>query len=231
MARPKYVLSAAPNEPCALKNFYSDGEGTIRYLFEHPGKERKSGSGWNFNTQSQAELVNGEALGIRLGDDLSLRLYEDGVFVMIASSDDDYLCWGRYNDKEILRLNPVAITEITQSFAAFYSKILPSFEEGPKTIRFQINLINFLEGPKVQLLPGEVESIYWSINREGKFLDINNKIDKFDLPIDTVKDYNKTAYLLIERLYRMFNHLPDAIPYTVIENNVKRISMEFLNKK
>lgn len=223
-----YILTAVPEQPNQVKNLFHLGPepNFVSEVLEKPGSFRHAG--WDLQTLDQARIKNGEYLELRNGPRKTLRLYEDGTFLVQGQINTDFLGWAAEEFERNPRVHSLAIIEFTTAFVHLYRRILPFLEHEPREIRFHIEIVNGKIGDQfLYLMPFPVNSLRWMIGDDRYSLTNENpKRDEIIRIEDLRDDPDHVAFQLTERLFLFFGVAGNQIPYTVEKEGVRRIDVE-----
>jgi len=226
---PTYILAAVPEQPNRVRNLFHLGPepSFVSGVLENPGSFRYAG--WDLQTLDQAHIRNGEYLELRNGPRKTLRLYEDGTFLVRGEINGDFLGWAvREGFEKNPRVHSLAMIEFTTAFTYLYCRILPFLEYGPKHIRFHIEIANGKVGDRfLYLIPSPVNSIGWMTGDDKYALTKENPMqDEIVATDDLRNDPGSVAFRLTERLFLFFDVAGNNIPYTVEKEGVRRVNVE-----
>ena len=224
--KPVYILSALPSEDAKINNFFSSDEESVKHLLENPGGLR--GMGWDLQTLSQAKLIKGDYFEILNGERKKIHLYENGVLILMADANQDFLGWGRDPEKfkESPRLNPVAIIEVTYNFINFYKKLFSYFKNTPTKIKLVARIKNTKldNNNKLYLNPYSIGTYAWMFDDERCFAPDEEMQKEIECDAsDLLKNPEKYTYLLIEKLYTWFGMTIDKIPLVTSDDEQNKI--------
>lgn len=232
--KPVYILSALPNEDTKINNFFSSEEESVKHLLENPGGLRKMG--WDLTTLNQAKLIKGDYFEIVNGERKKIHLYENGVLILMADANQNFLGWGRDPEKfkKSPRLNPVALIEITYNFINFYKKVFDYFENTPSKIKLVARIVNAKldNDNSLYLNPYGIGTYEWEFDDERYFAPAEEMEKEIECDAsDLLLKPEKYTYLLIEKLYAWFGMTIDKIPLIINdEKNNKSIDVEKIKK-
>lgn len=216
--RPKYILVATPVDATKVSGLFTTGPGSARQILENPKTFRHNG--FDLDTRSRANIVDGECLETSLGDRKRLRLYEDGTFIVQGAADYSFLGWGPYEPEFNLkpRLNSIAIIEFTSLFIYTYKEVLKKLEPNSSKIKLHMEFRNGAVGnQRLYMSPYAVGSIEWMFNEDSHKLVDKPKAEIFVSCDSIMQDVDHVAYQLVEKLYLLFGMFTNMIPYTANE--------------
>lgn len=233
MAESNYILSATPDQPNRVKNIFHLGPSPrfVSGILEEPGAFRNAG--WDMQTLDRARIRNGEFLELRNGPRKTLRLYEDGTFILRGEINGNFLGWSQEGEFERNpRLHTLAVIEFTTAFVYLYSQILPFLELEPQHVWFHLEIANGKIGDRfLYLIPYPVDSTHWVFNDDSSRLCSENPKD--DVKIDTgdlQSDPDRVAFQLAERLFLFFSVGGNQIPYTTEQDGIQRINIDLIKR-
>jgi hypothetical protein len=217
--RPYYALAAYTVPGIELKSIFLQGSDSIRSKLETPFVLRYAG--FSLETLDKARTLAGQSIEVRNGDRKIIRLYRDGMLLLLASAASDFLAWG----KSIERINQLALIEVTYLFAVFYREVLKDMPQVPQTVQFLAKLSNMHQtgtGRRFHLTPYAVS--YHPTG--GKLAPDDNWL--FPEILQNAADYNPgvVAYNIVKEIYLWFGFELDKIPYTENTNGILSISAD-----
>lgn len=212
------VISAVPKPKGLLKTVFLGTEDSLKRRLENPPRLRWGG--WDLTHHDQAKILPGGLIRVTNGDTKLVDLYRDGTMIFSALADNNFLAWGR-NDEKDQRINSLALIEIIYSFLAFYAIVLDDFSVKPKEVELHIELNNMhLGNNKSYLLPYHLESgaQMFSVDRHDS-PENNGRVD-ITVPAEGFKPIAIT-YQLAQEIYLWFGLGEDKIPYMKDEGGVR----------
>jgi hypothetical protein len=224
VTEPAYILSMTPEKPNRIKDVFREGPGTVGSLLERPPSMRAYG--WDLQTLDQAHIENGEYLELNNGTRKSLRLYEDGTFIVRGAIDDRFLGWAPRDDESSTSVHPIAIIEFSTEFVRLYGQIVPFFETPPERILWHVEIAHGkVEDRFLSVAPGG-----WVLDESYRLTRENPKHDGSLATHDLLTDPQRIACELVDRLFLFFSVPVNRIPYTVEQDGVRRVDVERIAK-
>lgn len=221
---PLYILAAAPRKQNKLNKLFETGAGSIIELLQKPYQLRYAG--WDLETSGNPQIVRGEYLEAQIEGTKTIRVYEDGSFIVSVTAGPNFLSWPLNNETFIKepRLNSLAITELTYLFVVFYSNLIKHFAMKPDVINMKASLKNAFIGDKhIFLVPYELETWGWKIARERFSASKNEMIVEVDVSaLDIENKIEYVAFNLLEKVYNWFGVRSNQIPYTSVDEKQER---------
>jgi hypothetical protein len=222
-----YILSMTPEEPNRIKDLFREGPYTVGRLLERPPSLRSYG--WDLQTLDQAHIENGEYLELNNGTRKTLRLYEDGTFIVRGSIDESFLGWARRDDEfsKYPQVHPIAIIEFTTEFVRLYGQIVQFFEAPPERVRSHVEIAHGKVGDRfLSVVPGG-----WVMGGEPYQLKQENPQYGGSLVTrDLLTDPQRIACELVDRLFLFFSVPVNRVPYTFEQDGVRRVDVERIAK-
>lgn len=226
MAGRRMILSAIALPPSELKTLFRSGEGTIRRLLERPPTLRHSG--WDLETGGEAESIRGERVRVASGDRKILDLYRDGTFVFSCRADDWFLAWASPSGQH--RINPLALVEVTLSFAAFYKHVIADMRDAPKEIQLRVDLMNFHDrGEKSSLVPYQLGTMAQMFG-DGLRVAPEDEATFSKRFRASEFDPASAAYEIVREIYLWFGITEDKIPYVKVDAGGSRVDIDAISK-
>jgi hypothetical protein len=225
---PIYVLGVLPDKSLNIKGFFEYGEGSFRWLLEHPTSLRNYG--WDLETLDRSKIVEGIWIEVNNGERKKIQLTKDGFLIMAAYADDTFLGWGKDPDEFLQnpQINTLALIEVTFNFVEFYREFLSKLEDKPNSVKFSWDLKNLFlsSGSKCYLTPHEVNSPWYRSVDDAKKAPNAQKNWSYEHKIDAgggIYDSELVAYKIIEEMFLWFGIHPEKIPYTKVVDGTRLI--------
>jgi len=234
--RRNIVLIAYPEERGGeLKSLFIDTAESIAKKLEKPplGAGKIRAGGWDLETGSKAKIVEGKFRRVS-GDTKVIDLYKDGMLILSASADEEFLAYGTESG---LRINSIALIELIYNFLSFYREVLKDFTVKPSNVSVTFGFRGMhSDGKKTYLAKGpEIKDNRRLVSRglepryeapeddylEKRPITINLKTGNFEN-----NKIGEIAYKVVEKIYLWFDVPSNHIPYVKTENSVKIIDIE-----
>ncbi len=222
----RMILSAVALPPSELKTLFRSGDHTIRRLLERPPSLRHSG--WNLETGGEAESIRGERVRVASGNRKLLDLYRDGTFVFSCRADDWFLAWASPKGQQ--RINPLALVEVTFSFAAFYKHVIADLRDTPTEVQLRVDFKNLHRGgEKSSLVPYQLgtfaqmfgDELHEAPDDEATFIK-RFRVSEFEPAA--------AAYEIVREIYLWFGINEDKIPYVKVDASGGRVETDAISK-
>lgn len=172
--------------------------------------------------------MRGEFIRVGGPDYRFLDVYRDGTIIFAVRADEDFLAWATPRNEQ--RINSTALVEVLYNFMNFYGYVLSDFDQKPDYIFVRVDLRNMhLNGVKTYMLPYSPGAWEFGRNRDVKNApeDSITKVIRFDAVgfIPAV-----AAFEVLREIYLWFGFDEDKIPFTIEENNQRRIDPDKILK-
>jgi hypothetical protein len=216
-----------PEKPNRIKDLFREGPNTVARLLESPTSLRSYG--WDLQTRDQAHIENGEYLELNHATRKTLRLYEDGTFLVRGSIDESFLGWARRDEEfsTFPQVHPIAIIEFTTEFVRLYGQIVPFFEAPPERLLSHVEIAHGKIGDRfLSVVPAG-----WIMGGEPYQLKQENpQYSGSLLTRDLLTDPQRIACELVDRLFLFFSVPVNRVPYTFEQDGVRRVDVEKIAK-
>jgi len=151
--RPLFSLAAIPAPAVDFPGFLRQDSPLVKML-DNPSVLRVGG--FDMNLSRPTDLVAGQMRRTVKSANAALELGREGALLFIADGDS-YLCWGTSERQGRLRINSLALSESTYSFARLSAAVYMQAATHPVSVRYVISLHNMTVGGKAaQLSPGPI---------------------------------------------------------------------------
>ncbi len=230
---PVFVFAARPGEKVRVAGLFDDGP--VGRLLEEPGGLRYAG--WDLQTQDRARIVKGHYLEVKLADQKTIRLYEDGMLFARVPGDDSFLGWAASSDDrkpfaEKPRLNPLSLLEFTYNFVDLYRRVAEHLHPIPKTHGLFMSIRHTTVGEKkLYLNPYGLET--WARLQDRTRYEAPEDSADLQVEVDatTLSDRPaRAAYVLAEKVYLWFGVPINEIPYTTGAGEDRGLDVEFIRR-
>lgn len=213
--KPLFILAAGPIEPVEIPTLFASRQADIVRWLEHPSALRRYG--FDLDTGTAARIVRGQLWRAVTPGVKSLELWQDGTLIFVAEGDTNFLAWGSYargQDRIPLRINPLALIEVTYLFVELSRQVLAQARPHPRAVEYRLELRNMtVDGTPAGLIPGQVGTFATTFGT-----DIRRAPDadgRFAVRWEGAEiDAGAVAFLLVSRVYEWFGIEHDKTPYT-----------------
>ncbi|MDB5986380.1 MAG: hypothetical protein JWR16_1433 [Nevskia sp.] len=218
---PALVLAAVPEPSMSLRSIWLKTNGSIRRLLENPPDSRDAG--WNMQTLDSPRIEAGECIRVSNGTVKVIDLYRDGMLVLAAAADEQYLGWGRHHDGTI---NSIALVESVLSFTEFYNHVLNDAQEQPSSIVFRAEFYSMAGDPPRILRPYGPNSFL----REAHIAPNHTMHKTVKVPSSNFRS-DELAFGILSEIYLWFGIEPEKIPGYVLKEGRGRVDKSLLLKQ
>jgi hypothetical protein len=213
--RPTFSLVAVPGEEVDVPELFAGSRSELVRLLESPPELRESG--FNLAVGERPVIVPpATRRAVSVGGKV-LQLSRDGVLIFAADAQD-LLCWGTRNEDQPLRLNVLAIAEVTYLFSELVCRLNRYLVPAADTWRYVIGFDRMeVNGKPAVLGPGPRRSAHQSFPWNQRALQ-STQFEFASTPIPVTTDVRVVALRLRRELYVAFGFDEDAIPYVTNVN-------------
>jgi hypothetical protein len=144
---PFLSIACFPSHHVDIPALFRGHDDPVVKLINYPPRYRDSG--WDLNTFKPSKSINGLLRRSVEPGVLSLDAWRDGIIIVVASANKNYLSWGRYAyDNDIPAINPVALIEVISIFSKLAKSILKAAEPPALTANFRLSFSNISQNGK-----------------------------------------------------------------------------------
>ena len=213
--RPTFSLMAVPGEEGDVPELFAGSRSELVRLLENPPELR--GRGFDLTVGERPVIVPpGTRRAVSVGGKV-LQLSREGVLIFAADAQD-LLCWGTSNKDQPLRLNVLALAEVTYLFAELVRRLNPYLVPAADTWRYVIGFERMeVDGKRAVLGQGPRRDAHHLFPWSQRALP-NPQFEFTSKPILATTDVRAVALRLRRELYVAFGFDEDAIPYVTDVN-------------
>jgi Putative DNA-binding domain len=220
--RPSIDLTAwSPSDRVEFTSLFESRSAPVVKLLENPPHLRYAG--FDLNTGQASEIIRGQLRRSEVHRDKLLELWRDGVLIFVAPGDEWFLCWGMESDATTgLRINNIALTEVTYLFCNLALKIFEHSVPQPGKLEFRLGLRRLItQGGPCRL----------SARRPNRmFPDAGNAAPEDQVIIQRTvqglsEDPGVISYGLLAELYAWFGFETVQLPYVKRDAQPPRIDV------
>lgn len=211
---PTVVLAAIPSRTVEIPGMFRGAGSPVHELLHQP-PELRDGS---FHLAGPAPQIVNENAQRSLGHGVVLELWSDGT--LIGGGDaSDFLCWGTRGQDGTLRINTLALVEVTYLFVELARRLyaLMSPPEPQFAVTFRLSLHRMVGGGRRAFLnPWPRRSAGFQFGMDAR--ESPGTDHEFETRVEG-RDFNagRVTYELIRRVYRWFGFNDEQVPYVTAE--------------
>jgi hypothetical protein len=215
---PAFYLSASLRRPVDLRGLFESRTHPLVEALHSPPTLRDSGFGIDAGTTST--IVEGRLRRAVVADDRLLEIHRSGAIIFIIQGGPDGISWSqRQPNQKVLRLNPLALVEMTYEFALLawntYNGTVSESDAIDLTIGFERMAV---EASTSVLSPGPLQSF------ASRAQSAPASTFQASVVVSMSSKPERWAVALLERIYNWFGFESDRIPYTIRQGDERVIA-------
>ena len=220
---PVFIYSMVPLQATRYENFFESGP--LRSLLENPGQLRNAG--WDLATNGGARIIKGNYIELTSSERKRIQAYEDGSIFVRVAADNEYLSWGLNDEhfRAMPRLNTLALIEFSLNFCRLCSDLTKHMEPQPHAVELKVEMRNAIfNASRLFLIPHPVSASSFKYSDDRYAAPESSTTRRLSVETKQLQFRpDVVAFLLVQQIFLWFGVVPDKIPYSSSEQNLRFI--------
>jgi hypothetical protein len=222
---PIFYLYCSPSKVLNLRGLFEGRDHPLVKLLHQPPRVRQSG--FDIEANINSTIVEGRLRRTVSGGGRILEVHRSGIILFVCDGGQSGLSWAPRSQEGLLRINQLALVEMTYLFVAFAWKLYGNVQLAPSCDLAVAIGLERMESPQgfSRLAPGPLE-------RWGHRSPLKAPDSKFRACVQTAigRTPELVAVELLELIYNWFGIDSSQIPYTAITDSGRMVSIEQIER-